>query len=71
MKQDVQEILFSEEVLTKRIKELASDISKDYKGKDLIVIGILRGAIFFMTDLLKEIELPLTIDFISIPSISY
>lgn len=42
MKQDIQEILYSEEILSKRIKELASEISTDYRGKDLLIVGILK-----------------------------
>ena len=53
MKQDIQEILFSEEILTKRIKELASDINRDYKGKDLVVVGILKGSVIFAAELIK------------------
>ena len=68
MKQDVQEILFSEEVLTKRIKELASDISKDYKGKELVVVGILKGSVIFAAELIKNISIHCEIDFMAVSS---
>ena len=58
MKQDIQEILFSEEVLTKRIKELAGEINRDYQGKDLVVVGILKGSVIFAAELIKNISIP-------------
>ncbi|EHI97077.1 hypoxanthine phosphoribosyltransferase [Clostridium sp. DL-VIII] len=68
MKQDIQEILFSEEVLAKRIKELASEISKDYKGKNLLVVGILKGSVLFAAELIKNISIPCEIDFMAVSS---
>ena len=58
MKQDIKEILFSEEVLTKRIKELADEISTDYKGKELVVVGILKGSVIYAAELIKNISIP-------------
>ena len=68
MKQDIQEILFSEEVLAKRIKELANEISKDYKGKNLLVVGILKGSVLFAAELIKNISIPCEIDFMAVSS---
>ena len=68
MKQDVQEVLFSEEALTKRIKELASEINKDYDGKDLVVVGILKGSVIFAAELIKNISIPCEIDFMAVSS---
>ena len=68
MKQDIQEILFSEEVLTKRIKELASEVNRDYKGKDLVVVGILKGSVIFAAELIKNISIPCEIDFMAVSS---
>ncbi|AGX41200.1 hypoxanthine phosphoribosyltransferase [Clostridium saccharobutylicum] len=68
MKEDIQEILFSEEVLTKRIKELADGISKDYKGKDLVVVGILKGSVIFAAELIKNISVHCEIDFMAVSS---
>ena len=68
MKQDIKEILFSEEVLTKRIKELAEEISTDYKGKDLLVVGILKGSVIFAAELIKNISTPCEIDFMAVSS---
>jgi hypoxanthine phosphoribosyltransferase len=68
MKEDIKEILFSEEVLTKRIKELAEKISVDYKGKDLLVVGILKGSVIFAAELIKNISTPCEIDFMAVSS---
>lgn len=68
MKQDIQEILFSEEVLNKRIKELANEISKDYEGKSLVVVGILKGSVLFAAELIKNISVKCEIDFMAVSS---
>ncbi len=69
MEYTIKTLLTREEV-EKRIKELAKEIEKDYRGKDLLVIGLLKGSIMFMSDLIKEIDLPLMIDFMSASSYS-
>ena len=58
MLQDVKEILFSEEVINAKIKELATRISDDYKGKDLLVVGVLKGSVIFAAELIKNITIP-------------
>ena len=63
-----QEILIPQQIIQKRVKEIARQISKDYEGKELVIIGILKGVIFFMADLAREISLPLKIDFLRIAS---
>lgn len=68
MKNDIQEVLFSEEVLINRIKELAGDISKDYEGKELVVVGILKGSVIFAAELIKNISIPCEIDFMAVSS---
>lgn len=62
--------LLTREEVEKRIKELAKEIEKDYCGKDLLVIGLLKGSIMFMSDLIKEMDLPVMIDFMSVFSYS-
>jgi hypoxanthine phosphoribosyltransferase len=62
------QILISQARLRKKIKELARKISRDYKGKKLVLIGILKGAFVFMADLLREISIPVEIDFIQVSS---
>lgn len=68
MKQDIQEILYSEEILSKRIKELASEISTDYRGKDLLIVGILKGSVIFAAELIKNISIKCEIDFMAVSS---
>ncbi len=65
---DVKEVLFSEEVLKAKVKEIADQISKDYQGKDLLLVGVLKGANVFMCDLMREISFPIQIDFIAASS---
>lgn len=62
--------LLTREEVEKRIKELAKEIEKDYCGKELLVIGLLKGSIMFMSDLIKEMDLPVMIDFMSVSSYS-
>ncbi|MDD2446913.1 MAG: hypoxanthine phosphoribosyltransferase [Tissierellia bacterium] len=64
----IKEVLISEDEIHKRIKELGNEITNDYKGKDLVVIGILKGAVIFMSELVKNIDLPITMDFMSVSS---
>jgi hypoxanthine phosphoribosyltransferase len=56
--------LFTSEQIQQRVKELAEKISEEYEGKDLLAVGILRGAFMFMSDLVRAIRVPLTVDFI-------
>ena len=62
------EVLFSEETVNKRIRELGEEITRDYKGKSLHLICILKGGSFFMCELAKRIDLDVTIDFMSVSS---
>lgn len=68
MREDIQEVLFSNEVLNKKIKELADKINKDYAGKELVVVGILKGSVIFAAELIKNIEVKCEIDFMSVSS---
>jgi len=61
-------ILFPGEIIQKKVKELGSSITADYKDKELVIICILRGAVIFLTDLIRNIRLPFSIDFIGISS---
>lgn len=62
------DVMISQEEIQKRIKELAREIEKDYEGKELICLGLLKGSIMFMADLLKEVNLPLAMDFMKVSS---
>ncbi|MGD0885447.1 MAG: hypoxanthine phosphoribosyltransferase [Thermodesulfovibrionales bacterium] len=55
--------LFAAEQIQQRVKELGDRISKDYEGKDLLVVGLLRGAFMFHADLVRSIKVPLAVDF--------
>ena len=64
----VAEILIDEDVLQHRIAELGDEISADYRGRDLLLVGVLKGAVFFMADLMRELTIPCEIDFMAISS---
>lgn len=68
MHPDVESILFSEEDIRGIVQRLGSEISRDYQGKDLVLIAVLRGAVVFMGDLMRSIDLPLAIDFMAVSS---
>ena len=68
LENDIQEILFTEEQLKNRVKEIARQITADYAGKEIMFIGILRGSFVFMADLCRGVELPCTLDFMSVSS---
>ena len=65
---EIDEVLFTREDIAKRVAELGAEITRDYEGKDLIVVGILKGAGVFMCDLIREINSPIIIDFMSVSS---
>lgn len=66
----IQKILFTKEEIEKRIVELGKEITNDFKDEEapLVVVGLLKGSIIFMSDLVREIKLPLTLDFIQVSS---
>ncbi|MDO4595781.1 MAG: hypoxanthine phosphoribosyltransferase [Coriobacteriaceae bacterium] len=65
---DVEKVLFTQEDIAGIVKRLGEQISEDYKGKDLVLIAVLRGAVVFMGDLMRAIENPLAIDFMAVSS---
>ena len=65
---DVQEVLFSEAQLAARIAEMGREIEAAYRGRDLLVVAILKGSFPFLADLVRQINLPLTVDFMSVSS---
>jgi hypoxanthine phosphoribosyltransferase len=65
---DIQEILYSEEQIQAKIKELGANISRDYEGRNPLVICVLKGAFIFMADLVKNVTVPLEIDFMAVSS---
>ncbi|HUG65955.1 MAG TPA: hypoxanthine phosphoribosyltransferase [Gaiellaceae bacterium] len=68
LEQAVGEILIEEEAIGARIGELGAEISADYAGRDLLLVGVLKGAVFFMADLMRELSVPCEIDFMAISS---
>lgn len=62
------ETLIPEEALQARIRELGAQITRDYQGKELVLVGVLKGAVLFMADLCRAIDLPLTMDFLGLSS---
>ena len=63
-----KEVLYPKDVIEKRVRELAGTISRDYEGKELIVIGILKGAFIFMADLIRFLSVPSRVDFVRLAS---
>ena len=68
MEQDMERVLFTQEQVAGRIREMAQEITRDYAGKAPLVVGILRGSFIFMADLVRQVELPLSLDFMSASS---
>lgn len=68
MQNDIQEILISEEEIAKKIKELGAELSIQYEGRNPLVICVLKGAFIFMADLVKNITVPIELDFMAVSS---
>jgi hypoxanthine phosphoribosyltransferase len=62
------EVLFSQEQIGKRVRELGAQIERDYQGKELVLLGVLKGSFLFISDLARAIDLPLSVDFIGLSS---
>ena len=68
MHNDIQEVLLTEQMLKDKVAELGAAITRDYADKEIFAIGILRGAVVFMADLIRAIERPVQIDFMAVSS---
>jgi hypoxanthine phosphoribosyltransferase len=68
LERGVETVLIDEESLQERIAELGEEISSDYVGRDLLLLGVLKGAVFFMADLMRRLSVPCEIDFMAISS---
>ena len=68
LEQAVGEILIDEDALSTRVAELGAEVSADYQGRDLLLIGVLKGAVFFMADLMRKLTIPCEVDFMAISS---
>ena len=64
----IGEQLVSAEALQRRVRELGADISRDYAGKPLLLVGVLKGAVFFLSDLMRWITIPVEVDFMAVAS---
>lgn len=68
MKNDIERVLLSEEEISGKIRELGSKISEEYKNKDLMLVGVLKGSVPFMAELMKRITIPCEMDFMAVSS---
>ena len=68
MLKDVERVLLSEEQIKEKVKEIGAQITKDYQGKKLLIVTILKGSVIFAADLLREIKIPVEIDFMCLSS---
>jgi hypoxanthine phosphoribosyltransferase len=64
----IGEILVPEETLSRRVKELAAQVSEDFAGRDVLLIGVLKGAVFFLSDLMRALTVDCEVDFMAISS---
>ena len=65
----IERIVYDEETIQSRVKELGRQITEDYKGKELIVIGVIKGSLYFLSDLTRAIDLPVKIDMVGFSNI--
>ncbi len=68
MNKDIKKILIEEKILQAKVAELGAKVTEDYRGKDLLIVCVLKGAVIFTSDLIRKIDLPLDIDFMAISS---
>src|SRR5437763_13777467 len=64
----IGKILVQQDELAHRIRELGEEISRDYAGRDLFLVGVLKGAVFFLSDLMRHIDVPCELDFMAVAS---
>jgi len=67
-RKEIQSVLISRRQIARRVRALASQIEKDFSGADLVIVALLNGTVFFLADLLRQISLPLRLDFIGVSS---
>jgi hypoxanthine phosphoribosyltransferase len=65
---DEVEVLYTQQQIAGRVRELAAEIERDHRGKELVLVGVLKGAYVFVSDLSRQIDLPLSVDFIGLSS---
>jgi len=70
MNEDIEKVLFTHEQIQQRIREVAAEISRDYAGRELMLVAVLKGAVFFLTHLAEALTVPVLVDFLGIASFS-
>ena len=68
MQNDILKVLLTEEQIKSKVKEIGEQISRDYKGKNLLLVSVLKGSVVFMADLMRAITIPAKIDFMAVSS---
>lgn len=68
MSEAIGEILIQPEELSQRVKELAAQVNEDYRGQDLMLVAVLKGALFFVADLMRHLEVTTQVDFMAVAS---
>ena len=68
MKEDILKVLLSENKIAQRVSEIGAQISRDYAGKRLVMVSVLKGSVVFMADLMRAVTVPAEIDFICVSS---
>ncbi len=68
MQNDIKQVLYTEEQILKRVSELAHQITSDFQGEPVLLVGILRGAVMFYADLVREMDMPLHMNFMAVSS---
>ena len=68
MKNDIERVFFTEEEIEAKVKELGEQISKDFEGKDPLFVGVLKGCFVFMSDLMRHVTIPCSVDFMAVSS---
>jgi hypoxanthine phosphoribosyltransferase len=67
---DIKEVLITPAQLQERVEQIGDAINRDYLGRDLLLVGVLKGVLFFMADLLREVKIPVEVDFLGVSSYS-
>jgi hypoxanthine phosphoribosyltransferase len=65
---DELEVLYTQQQIAGRVREMAAEIERDHRGKELVLVGVLKGAFMFVSDLARQVDLPLSVDFIGLSS---
>jgi len=71
MNSDIEEIVFDEAALQQRVREIAEEINEEYQGKALLLVGILKGCMYFLADLIRHLTIPISLDFMSISTYGF